>query len=229
MWYQIGIWDSADHGWAVTQDERFRKIMHDRMFEKGIKQLGIVPYSVWTAVASTYPISDFPDQKGHKMGQLGAANPIDPYTESVRIPVTSQEAYIAIAQGIIDGIGTGVDSVLAWRLYEVAPYVFIYPVGYTTTMMWFNMDRWNSFPADIQDIIENQVVPEVEVFANGLMVEKDAQIFEQYEEHMTVTFASPDVMARARNYLLSESESYQTLLEQMGPDVLAIFDEYSTK
>ena len=192
-----------------------------------IKQLGIVVYGTYSASASKYPIADWTDMAGHKMGALGRQTPIQEYSNQIRIPVTSQEAYISLAQGIIDGIMTGHDSLVAWRLWEVTDYAFVTAVNYNTTMMWFNMDKWNTLPADIQDIIENKVVPELEHFANDTMAIADQRIFDQLEANfLEVTYASAEAYGRARTYLQNESESFANLIDAIGPDLMAIIDEY---
>lgn len=70
---------------------------------------------------------------------------------SLRIP----EYYQALARGAADGLMTNMAAVSDYRFYEQAPYAYAAPWGAGFTFSFINEAWYNSLPADLQAVIDN--------------------------------------------------------------------------
>jgi TRAP-type C4-dicarboxylate transport system substrate-binding protein len=82
-------------------------------------------------------------------------------------PLTISEVYSGLQQGVIDGAATGLDGFSRRKWYEVAPYV----VAKNWMFTWYNVDliinqnTWAKLPQDLQEIVEEKVIPELHEWA----------------------------------------------------------------
>ena len=227
FYIRAGLWGGEKHGWTVINDPRVKKMFADQAWEKGVKQLGMFPMSAVSVVVSRdKEIIDYPDLEGMRFGALGV--PLLIYTDygkGIPVPVTSQEMYIALAQGLVGFVPTGLSSVAAFNLYEVADYLYITTAGYNTTMLWMNKDTWSSLPADIQDIIENEVMPEALLHSREMMLAATQAIVDEASPHLKgINWETPEQTARAVDFLRTYPKTLEEL-ELFTPELLDIMDE----
>ena len=72
--------------------------------------------------------------------------------------VSMGEVYISLQKGILDGSFVPWEAVGTFKFYEVADYVTLLDVSYSPYPQNFmNMDAWNSLPADIQEIFNDNI------------------------------------------------------------------------
>jgi TRAP-type C4-dicarboxylate transport system substrate-binding protein len=66
---------------------------------------------------------------------------------------STDEDYVAMQRGIIDGTGASYEAIIRKRLYEVVKYYteVPFPADYFSIAM--NKDKWNSLPQDVRDAI----------------------------------------------------------------------------
>jgi TRAP-type transport system periplasmic protein len=72
--------------------------------------------------------------------------------------VSMGEVYISLQKGILDGSFVPWEAVGTFKFYEVADYVTLLDVSYSPYPQNFmNMDVWNSLPADVQKIFDDNI------------------------------------------------------------------------
>ncbi|MDI7259101.1 MAG: TRAP transporter substrate-binding protein [Thermodesulfobacteriota bacterium] len=64
------------------------------------------------------------------------------------------EAYLAMAKGVVDGSITGNVTMATRKYYEIQKYVTILNLGYIGIPMLINLEVWNSLPKEIQKLIQ---------------------------------------------------------------------------
>ncbi len=85
-------------------------------------------------------------ERADALGKLGATGVVLPMPEH----------YEAVSRGLTEGILCPMENLKSVRLAEVVDYVTITPMLYNQLLfMVMNLDKWNSFPPDIQNIIES--------------------------------------------------------------------------
>ncbi len=141
---------------AVTERvsrEIFEKFPEYQKEFPGLVVMGyrnVYPYVLFT----NKPIEKMEDIKGLT---INTGTPGDvlfpPYgAEVVKIP--PPEWYTSLEKGTIDAISIHIETLKAWRLAEVIDYVNVDIAAPTAgiPITFFNLDSFNSLPADIQDI-----------------------------------------------------------------------------
>ena len=151
------------HTRAAYTDKRIMGPLEARLEKKGYKLLGIAQTvdGFFICANNVRPINKYEDFKGLKMrsqggmfnefyfSMFGAHCAVIPGTE---VPV-------ALSTGVADGVTT---CALHWHdarwhtKYLTLPFWCALPMLFVV-----NLDWWNSLPADIQDTLENKVMPEV--------------------------------------------------------------------
>jgi len=135
----------------IVQDfyEKFRPKEFD-----DIKVLSMYNNSGQNLHTLTKPVRKLEDLKGLRIRSTG--NDVSTVRALGAIPVSMEigEAYIAFKKGIVDGIVCGDGGMVSFKLADVTRYHT--RVGLTSASFWagMNKDVWNSFPPDIQKIIE---------------------------------------------------------------------------
>jgi TRAP-type C4-dicarboxylate transport system substrate-binding protein len=175
-----GLFESREHGDAVLQDGRVEQLIATKLEDKfPVKMLGLSPGEMMLCyLTKDREITHLQDLAGLK-GPIPPGYPptaVVDYSGMVATPVAIEEWYTAFVQGVVDAINMTADQIVAFRLYEMANHMYVMPGAYYLELCAINNDVWNSLPADVQDIIENQVWPEMMDFAmeNARTIEEEA-------------------------------------------------------
>jgi TRAP-type C4-dicarboxylate transport system substrate-binding protein len=131
---------------------------------------GCGAYNICTPKKPIYKPEDLKGLKIRASGpQLGAyvralgATPIN-------MPMS--EVFEAAAKGVIDGFLTPIDTQKSWKHAEVTKYITMLPVRVTAlTMTFMNLNKWNSMPKDIQDVINKMTSGDRESPGNSELAE----------------------------------------------------------
>ena len=114
---------------------------------------------LWTShpyflITNKKQVKTMEDLKGLKIRTTGG-----PPTEQMKalgaIPVLipMPDNYLSLQKGVIDGMGTPWEPILAHRLYEVVKYYTIVPLSAVYFSMPMNKQKWDSLPKDVQEAI----------------------------------------------------------------------------
>jgi len=112
----------------------------------------------WGLIGTTKkPIRTLEDNKGMKMAV--GAEAVALRGEALGwtpIPVPPLDLYSSLEKGVVDGGGTfEMDNLWAFRWGEVISYITIASLNQLPSFFVMNLDKWNSLPPDIQDIIDD--------------------------------------------------------------------------
>lgn len=99
------------------------------------------------------PIKTTADLKGKTIRGGDYMDSVAPVFGMGTVALKHFEEYNALERGLIDIGRMTVDSMIKFRLYEVAKYM-IKPAFGTAPASWFmNLDKWNEIPPDLQQMI----------------------------------------------------------------------------
>lgn len=101
------------------------------------------------------PVRTLQDIKGQKIRVTGWG--CTNFIKSVGgnpIGLSPPEMYDGISKGVIDGMVFDWQGIQSSRLYEVLNYATYSPLVQVPQFLALNLDRWNSFPPDVQKVFE---------------------------------------------------------------------------
>jgi TRAP-type C4-dicarboxylate transport system substrate-binding protein len=109
------------------------------------------PYSLITTKKQVKRLEDL---QGLKIRMTGGP-PTDQMKALGGIPMSipMPDNYIALKQGVIDGMGAPWEAIHSWRLYEVVNYYTETPFPAVYFSIAVNKRKWNKLPQDIKDAI----------------------------------------------------------------------------
>lgn len=104
----------------------------------------------------TKVIASVADMKGLKIRSLGGVETkVMEALGGTPVKLAPAEIYQAAERGIVDGASRPPAAVMDWREYEVWKHMTKTPLYFYFTIMWFNVERFNSLPGDLQKILVN--------------------------------------------------------------------------
>ncbi|UCG82605.1 MAG: TRAP transporter substrate-binding protein DctP [Dehalococcoidia bacterium] len=226
-----GHWESWEHGFAVMDDGRVPQQLLQGLeqAEAPVEALGWTPGPQITAMYITKDkeIKRWKDVEGYRVGvpEGGGSSPVIDYSGVIVVPLSYEEQYTAWTQGVIDAIMCAPSQAVELRFYEIGNHALIYTFSFMIDWFLMNEGTWNSLPADIQNIILNQVMPEVMAFAREKMPEVEAENFRILQEELeTVNFVTPE--SHPEDYAQLDGTSMGKLfLNSIDPEIKQIIDE----
>lgn len=117
--------------------------------------LGVGPFDPYEFYSKRGPIKSANDIKGKVWATTGAAD-----ARAIQLlggsptGMPSSELYLAFDRGVIDGTPRPLLTGMGRSLFEVSKHVSLATFGIDTSILTFNKKKWDSLPADLQDIIK---------------------------------------------------------------------------
>ncbi|UCG84062.1 MAG: TRAP transporter substrate-binding protein DctP [Dehalococcoidia bacterium] len=228
LWTE-GMWSSWEHGFAVKDDGRLFDSLAQSIEAAGpVKVLGWpeeICINTITISKEKELFSRF-DEEGLKMHAPPGAFPA-PSSEllnSTLIEVPYEEMYIALAQGIIDGATTSLPRYYGLKLYELAPHACAAIMAYGSWVTMMNEDTWNGLSTEVQDIIQNQVMPELLAYSRVAIQEYMDEVLAFAEEvsetyHVSTWDTHPEYYNGLR-----ETSTFKTMRLMPDPELVEIVD-----
>ncbi len=135
-------------------------------------------------IMSKRPVNTLEDMQGMEIRAVGGTIPSIERLGATTHAMPMSEAYLALDQGLVNGILAPNETLRAFRLAEVIDYVtntpFLYNIAFIKIM---NRNTWNSLPADIQQVFE-EMNDEFALKYSSMMDEFSEDILQQaVEEH----------------------------------------------
>lgn len=141
----------------------------DGLYQKaGLKYLIMLPMKPGSLFhfISKKRIEKPSDFKGLSLAGTGVFDAIGPALGMTPVAMQMAEQYMALERGLIDVGRGGINTIVSFKLYEVAKY-FIEPgFGTAPATLFMNLGKWNTIPKDLQDLFENtlyELAPQTEV------------------------------------------------------------------
>ena len=147
------VYDDLSHYHRVL-DTKAGEILKQEMEEKiGVKFLYWCDYET-IEISSRVPLKTLEDFKGKRIRAPGEMT-----GEAIRALGASPtalgggEVYMAFQRGIIEGTTTGVTSIWERKYIEVAKYLIVAHLSYSTFPVRINKKKWDGLPKDVQKIM----------------------------------------------------------------------------
>lgn len=101
------------------------------------------------------PVRTLEDLAGQQIRATGGTVPSVTALGAVPVGMPMSDAYLALGQGIVQGILAPTDTLKGFKLAEVTKFItktpFVYNIVFMKVMNW---DTWNSFPPEVQKIFD---------------------------------------------------------------------------
>jgi TRAP-type C4-dicarboxylate transport system substrate-binding protein len=164
FFYGIEGEDCREHDRRVIEHPDGGGFLLSELEPRGIKGFTILPnLHMLFRINNKKEVFAYSDMKGWKVNSsVGIANLATESIGGVGVDISGQELLVAYEQGIIDSVTMSPDSIYAYGLGETNKYGLIYWAVVNHMAPCMNLDLWNSLSPELQDIIENKVIPEVE-------------------------------------------------------------------
>jgi len=149
------LWESREHLKTFLQSPIEKEIEKKFLEKQGVKLISTNWFRPFNIIATTRPVRSLEDLKGLKM----RVPEIEMYKKNWEAmgckttPVTWGEVYLALQQGVVEGVDLPIDFLRGVKFYEVAPYITMTRHLYTNAAIHINKSRWESLPADVQEIL----------------------------------------------------------------------------
>lgn len=106
-------------------------------------------------LASRKPVKSLDDMRGLKVRATGLSAKIVELLGGTPVAMSQPETYEALQKGVVEATLCPIETLKGWKQGEVISSVTDSSgIGYTTAMfVVMNKDKWNSLPADVQDVI----------------------------------------------------------------------------
>ena len=103
------------------------------------------------------PIRKVADFKGLSLAGSGIFDDIGPALGMVPVAMEMGEQYTAMERGVINVARGGLDSVMAFKFFEVAKYIVNPGYGTAPASLFLNLEKWKSMPKDLQEYLLNSL------------------------------------------------------------------------
>ncbi len=103
------------------------------------------------------PVRTLDDIKGMKIRSTGLSAKIVEALGGAPVAMPQGDTYEALQKGVVEGTFTPIETLKGWRQAEVINYTTrCNGIGYTTSMfVVMNLQKWNSLPKDLQDMMDS--------------------------------------------------------------------------
>lgn len=168
-----GLIVTKDHATAVNSDPMIRQFVSDLFEDYNIHFTDYLEsYLISATYLTNFEIDSLWDLDGQKLytGRPGDEEPFEALVGAERVYVDMTELSGAVNDGQIDVFPP--PALIAWAnsFYTLFDDALFRPF-YNTNLILFNLDVWDGLPDDVQDIITNQVMPEVMAYTSDIAVE----------------------------------------------------------
>jgi len=186
--YLLGMYEDYEHADLVTRSPELNARVAADLEAKGIHHLGMPNYTFLSAYVNTVKeITVRKDMAGLRLGLRTGSSILhtDDYAEVVIVEVAPAELLTSLSTGVIDIYTVNPSVAVSEMVWEYgAEHAWIGAGGCMNMMLSMNLDSWNDLPADIQDIITDEVMPEIMDLSYQLMVDEEDSAIETLSQHL---------------------------------------------
>jgi TRAP-type C4-dicarboxylate transport system substrate-binding protein len=230
VFYMDGFWESYEHAYAVMEESELPQILTEKIEAAGpVKMLGFFPGSmplcVLNKVRETKTLADLDGLKTQGIPGSPSTAVYD-YTGMSSIPIAYEEVVAAFMQGVIDAVHYPPFVLVDLRLYETGEHMLCRTALYANFGIVMNGEAWDSLPADVQDTIVNQVIPETYAFGKSQSQESEEEALDLIADNVeTVNWVTQEDIEPYLEYARTHSVTKVQLL-MVEPRIMEIIEEY---
>ena len=185
------LYDSKEHQYRVW-DQHFDTIADLIAKECGIRIVTVID-GLNRELSSTVPVNSIEDLKGLKIRvpTIPAYLRIWECFGAAPVPMAFSEVYTAIQTGVVEGQENDIPLTLSMNFYEVAKYcVLTHHVAYEGSL-YFNDEKFNSYPKELQQIIK-EVGAEIIAESRSMIKDIETKAMAKLDE-LGITVLRPDL------------------------------------
>ena len=195
--YTSGLWESYEHAYAALESSELPQLLAQKVEEAApVKMLGIMPAgTILCFLNSARETKRFKDLDGLRTQSSPGAPPpaLYGYAGTAAVPISFEESTVAFAQGIIDAVHYPPFTITDFKMYDFGEHALCYTALFFTSAIVVNGDSWEGIPADVRDIIINQVMPEAYEFHKVIHRESEEAALELIEQNVeTMHWVAPE-------------------------------------
>lgn len=201
------LFKSKADAYAVLDSEIGKELM-SKLEPANIKCLAFMENG-YRNLNTVIPIKTPEDLKGEKLRTMITPIHLAAFNAAGAnaTPIAGPELYTSIQQGVVIGHENPFRSIYDYKYYEIAPYITRTEHFYTTTNLLINLDLWNSFSSDIQEIMQ-QAALEATAYQRQACIDLEEKVIkemrdlgvtiiedvdkEQWIEAMSSVYENPD-------------------------------------
>lgn len=90
---------------------------------------------------------------GQRIGSTPAFFPFTKAIGCVPTPIATEDYYIAMEQGLVDGLATVISTWVSLSIHEVTNYIIDHPFKAANSLILINLQTWNRLPKHLQDLM----------------------------------------------------------------------------
>jgi len=204
--------------YKVLDGEIGQKLL-DGMGQKGFKAIAFWESGFKQLTTSGSPIHSLADLKGLKIRTMQSPLLIAQYESwgASPIPISFTETYNALQQGIAQAQENPLTSINAMRFYEVQKSLTLSNHGYTAMMPLINIDKYESLPADLRDVLEG-AMKDTRTWLRAENQRIDEQLLEKMSATLQIVRLTPE---ERTGFIKAAREFHKSYADRVGPDTLA--------
>jgi len=146
---------SAEHRKLYNNSE-LSKIRNEQLLEThGIRAIAQNWYRTPHVLATTKPVREVGDLKGLKMRIPEARGQYLGWSALGTNPtmITWGEVYLALKQGVVEGVSPAFDLLPETKFYEVAPYILMLNCEWSYDFVMMNNKSYMNLPEDLRNLV----------------------------------------------------------------------------
>jgi len=150
------VWKTGMQGAQVLQEFVNFPPVREEFHKQGVIPLLMGGTGTYV-LATTKPVKKLEDLKGMKLRSFGTMLPeVQKRLGAIPTSMPTPETFTALQTGTLDGSPFWLSGIASGKMYDVAPYVTVFPHGGITHAVWpivWGEKSWNKLPKHLQDII----------------------------------------------------------------------------
>ena len=201
-------------------DEEFWAYLSNLYAEKGFKLIG-ESFQGFRTLTSNKPVYSVDDCKGLDIRVIESPTPMAIWsaTGASPTPVSFNELYTALQQGVVDAQENPIQLIYAMKFYEQQKYIIDTNHQIQPILWVVNLDFWNNLPADLQQILQDGM-QEAANFCNSALDEENAKMVEDMEAAGVEMIYLTD---EARQGFKDATASVWPMLQEKYPEFYDVF------
>jgi C4-dicarboxylate-binding protein DctP len=229
VFYMDGVWEGRDHCYSALEDSDLPRVLGERIEAAGpVKSLGFIPASLNMGIINSVRETKYlEDLEGLRIQSSPGSPPptLYDYVGAKGVPLSLEEVSIGFVQGVLDAVHITADMIDILRLYDTGQHVLWRISLFPNLVLIMNKDSWDGLPADVQDAIENEIMPQVYEFDKQYYREVEDAALETIALNVeTVNWVTQQDLDAYSEYAQTHPV-YQMQMLMVDPRIIEIVDE----
>jgi len=222
-----GPWEGPDHANRFYKSPEMAQKMTESLEPLNVRHLALTAgtqrSAYWTDVRELKSRRDFEGLRcAIRAGSAVSAPLVWAKVEPVEVPAA--EISMSMQNKVVELVSMDVPTGDAQEWYDFAKHVYVTRAAALGLFVGMNLDTWDSLPADIQEIIANEVLPELQTYAEeeGKRME-DASVEELRGKVETINFETAEQMIAMWEEIKDYPET-GVAIKMAGPELMQLID-----